>query len=53
VTLQGRAAGGEEHLQVQRLAQSYAWNRKLVDHIEVVPSISQAKAAMNSSTTLP
>jgi len=40
VTLEGRAAGGEEHLQAQRLAHSYAWNRKLVDHIEVVPSVS-------------
>ena len=35
VTLEGRAAGDEEHLQAQRLAQSYAWNRKLVDHIAV------------------
>jgi osmotically-inducible protein OsmY len=34
VTLRGRA-GSEEHLQAQRLAHSYAWNRKLVDEIEV------------------
>jgi hypothetical protein len=43
VTLQGRAAGGDEHLQAQRLAKSYAWNRKLVDHIEVVNSVSAQK----------
>lgn len=35
VTLEGRAAGGQQHLQAQRLAKSYAWNRKLVDHISV------------------
>jgi len=35
VTLEGRAAGAQEHLQAQRLAKSYAWNRKLVDHILV------------------
>lgn len=43
VTLEGRAAGGEEHLQAQRLAHSYAWNRKLVDHIEVAHSVSTQK----------
>lgn len=43
VTLEGRAAGGEERLLAQRLAHSYAWNRKLVDHIEVVPAISAQK----------
>ena len=40
VTLAGRANGTEERLQAERLAQSYAWNRKLVDRIEVVPSVS-------------
>jgi hypothetical protein len=34
VTLEGRA-GTQEHLQAQRLAKSYAWNRKVVDHILV------------------
>ena len=46
VTLEGRAAGSEEHLQAQRLAQSYAWNRKLVDHIGgrgVAPSMAAQK----------
>ncbi len=43
VTLEGRVPGGQEHLQAQRLAQSYAWNRKLVDHIEVAPSMSAQK----------
>jgi hypothetical protein len=43
VTLEGRAAGGEELLQAQRLARSYAWNRKLVDHIEVERRVSAAK----------
>ena len=43
VTLEGRAAGSEERLQAQRLAQSYAWNRKLVDQIEVQHSVSAAK----------
>jgi hypothetical protein len=43
VTLEGRASGGEEHLQAQRLAHSYAWNRKLVDHIEVAHSVSAQK----------
>lgn len=40
VTLEGRAAGNEERLQAERLAQSYAWNRKLVDRIEVAPTVS-------------
>jgi hypothetical protein len=40
VTLEGRAAGTEERLQAERLAQSYAWNRKLVDHLEIAPKIS-------------
>ncbi len=40
VTLAGKANGTEERLQAERLAQSYAWNRKLVDRIEVVPSMS-------------
>lgn len=43
VTLEGRVAGADEHLQAQRLAKSYAWNRKLVDHIEVAPSMSAQK----------
>jgi osmotically-inducible protein OsmY len=43
VTLEGRAAGTEEHLQAQRLTQSYAWNRKLVDHIEIVRPVSAQK----------
>jgi hypothetical protein len=43
VTLEGRAAGSEERLQAQRLARSYAWNRKVVDHIEVVNSVSAQK----------
>lgn len=43
VTLEGRAAGRQEHLLAQRLALSYAWNRKLVDHIEVLPSMSAQK----------
>jgi osmotically-inducible protein OsmY len=40
VTLAGQATGSEEHLQAQRLAKSYAWNRKLVDHIETVRGAS-------------
>jgi osmotically-inducible protein OsmY len=40
VMLEGRAAGTEERLQAQRLARSYAWNRKLVDHIEIVRTVS-------------
>lgn len=48
VTLEGRAAGTQQHLQAQRLAQSYAWNRKLVDHIlvertEAAPSMAAHK----------
>ncbi len=35
VTLEGRATGSRQHLQAQRLAKSYAWNRKLVDRIQV------------------
>jgi len=47
VTLEGRAAGNQ-HLQAQRLAKSYAWNRKLVDHIvvyhtEALPSMAAHK----------
>lgn len=41
VTLEGRAEGAQERLQAERLAQSYAWNRRLVDHIEVVSSLAQ------------
>lgn len=40
VTLLGRAAGSEERLQAERLTQSYAWNRKVVDKIEVTPRVS-------------
>ncbi len=40
VTLEGRAAGTEERLQAERLAQSYAWNRKLVDKIEIAPRVA-------------
>lgn len=43
VTLEGRAAGVQEHLQAQRLAQSYAWNRKMVDHVEVLSKMSAQK----------
>jgi hypothetical protein len=43
VTLEGRAPGTEERLQAQRLARSYAWDRKLVDHIEVAPMVSVQK----------
>ncbi len=43
VTLEGRAMGSEERLQAARLAQSYAWNRKLVDHVEVAPRVSAQK----------
>jgi len=43
VTLEGRAAGTEELLQAQRLARSYAWDRKVVDHIEVAPMVSAQK----------
>jgi hypothetical protein len=43
VTLDGQAAGIEERLQAQRLAQSYAWNRKLVEKIEVEHRVSAAK----------
>jgi osmotically-inducible protein OsmY len=48
VTLEGRAAGSQQHLQAQRLAKSYAWNRKLVDHIlvdraEAPPSMAAHK----------
>jgi hypothetical protein len=37
VTLEGRATGSRQHLQAERLARSYAWNRKLVDRIQVEP----------------
>lgn len=40
VTLQGRAMGSDERLQAERLAQSYAWNRKVVDKIEVAPRVA-------------
>ncbi len=43
VTLEGQAMGTEEHLQAVRLAQSYAWNRKLLDKIDVVRSVSAKK----------
>jgi hypothetical protein len=43
VTLEGRAPSSDERLQAERLAQSYAWNRKLVDHVEVVPRVSAQK----------
>lgn len=43
VTLEGRAAGIEERLQAERLTQSYGWNRKLVDHIEIVRGVSAQK----------
>jgi len=43
VTLEGRALGTEERLQAERLAQSYAWNRKLVDRVEVSPRVSAQK----------
>ena len=43
VTMSGRAAGIDERLQAERLAQSYAWNRKLVDHLELVPRVSAQK----------
>ncbi len=43
VTLEGSAAGDEEHRQAQRLARSYAWNRKLVDHIAVMRKSSAQK----------
>jgi osmotically-inducible protein OsmY len=43
VTLEGRASGAEERVQAQRLAQSYAWNRKLVDRIEIVRRVSAQK----------
>jgi hypothetical protein len=35
--------GTEERLQAERLAQSYAWNRKLVDRVEVSPRVSAQK----------
>lgn len=41
VTLEGRAEGPEERVQAKRLAQSYAWNHKLVDHIQVAAEASQ------------
>ncbi len=40
VTLLGRAMGSDERLQAERLTQSYAWNRKVVDKIEVTPRVS-------------
>ena len=40
VLLQGHAAGTEERLQAERLAQSYAWNRKVVDKIAVTSGAS-------------
>ncbi len=43
VVLEGRVADKLEHLQAQRLARSYAWNRKLVDHLEVAPKMSAQK----------
>jgi hypothetical protein len=43
VILEGRAAGTEERLQAERLTQSYASNRKLVDHIEIVRPVSAQK----------
>ena len=43
VTLEGHAASPEERLHAERLAQSYAWNRKLVNRIEVEPRVSAKK----------
>ena len=43
VVLAGRAAGREERLEAERLAQSYAWNRKLINKVEVVSRISAQK----------
>ncbi|HVJ04652.1 MAG TPA: BON domain-containing protein [Candidatus Saccharimonadales bacterium] len=43
VTLEGQATGTEERLQAVRLAQSYAWNRKLLDKIDVVRGVSAQK----------
>lgn len=43
VTLEGSAAGTDERLQAERLTQSYAWNRKLVNHIEIVRAVSAQK----------
>jgi hypothetical protein len=43
VTLQGHATGPDERLQAQRLAQSYAWNRKLVDRMDVINRVSAQK----------
>jgi osmotically-inducible protein OsmY len=43
VTLEGLVTREEEHLQAQRLAHSYAWNRKLVDHITVAPKVTAQK----------
>ncbi len=43
VTLAGQAAGTEERLQAVRLARSYAWNRKLLDKIDVVRSVAAQK----------
>jgi BON domain len=43
VTLAGQATGTEERLQAVRLAQSYAWNRKLLDKIDVVRGVSAQK----------
>jgi hypothetical protein len=43
ITLEGHAAGGQEHLEAQRLAQSYAWNRKVIDHVEVGPGLTARK----------
>ncbi len=35
ITLSGLASGTDERLQAERLAQSYVWNRKLIDRLEV------------------
>lgn len=49
VILEGHATGGREHLQAERLAKSYAWNRQVVDHItvsHVVVDRNEAQRAM-------
>jgi hypothetical protein len=40
VVLDGHAAGRDERLEAERLTQSYAWNRKLVNKIELLPRVS-------------
>lgn len=43
VVLTGHAADREGRLEAERLAQSYAWNRKLINKVEVAARVSAQK----------